>query len=189
MSHKYRFALAFCLCGPAWADFDPDAYPRYETCALCHGLFGVSHNAKFPHLGGQDPLYIEKQLRAFIDGSRTNDGGQMSAIVTELQPGDLEVVVEWFSSQTPPEASELQTGNAGAQLASDLGCYGCHVVDRTPGVPHLTAQHAGYLEKQMADFRDGHRVSPKTAPKHSDLLQVDDELIASIAHYLAALPR
>ena len=82
-------AFAFlCAATPVAADYDPSQYPAYETCALCHGLFGVSHTAKFPHLGGQKPAYIEAQLRAFLSGFRTNDGGQMSAIVTELQPED-----------------------------------------------------------------------------------------------------
>jgi len=189
MARKVWIALAICIWSPAWSDFDPDAYPRYETCALCHGLFGVSHNAKFPHLAGQDPVYLETQLRAFLGGTRRNDGGQMAAIVTELQPGDLELVVEWFSTQEPPEASTAPSDHIGLELTSDLGCYGCHVENREEGVPYLTAQHAGYLQKQMTDFRDGNRMSPENAPVHANLLQVNDEKIAAIARYLAALPR
>lgn len=189
MDRNFWIAFALFLCGPAWADFDPDAYPRYETCALCHGLFGVSHNAKFPHLGGQDPVYLEAQLRAFIAGSRTNDGGQMAAIVTELQAGDLELVVEWFSTQDPPAASGLSGSEAGASLASELECTSCHIDNRALGVPHLTAQHAGYLEKQMADFRDGRRAAPEIALTHAELLQLSDDEIGDIAQFLAALDR
>ena len=172
------------------ADFDPDAYPRHETCALCHGLFGVSHNAKFPHLGGQNPYYIEAQLRAFLAGTRQNDGGQMAAIVTELQPGDIEQVVGWFSSQDPPDPEPLPEGNKGAARIEALGCASCHgSAPPEDGVPYLTAQHSGYLAKQMADFRDGRRDAHLTAAMHRDQLQLTDADIKEIADFLAAQPR
>ena len=88
---------------PAVADYDPSQYPAYETCALCHGLFGVSHTGKFPNLGGQKQAYIEAQIHAFRDGHRTNDGGQMVTIVTELQPEDIAFVAEWFAIQDAPQ--------------------------------------------------------------------------------------
>ncbi len=187
-----RLILAVLACAPfgALADFDPDAYPRYETCALCHGLFGVSHRDKFPHLGGQNPTYLEAQLRAFIAGTRHNDGGQMAAIVTELQPGDIALVVDWFSNQDPPEPSPLPDDNQGRNLLSELGCLGCHAsVDPSNGIPHLTAQHSGYLAKQMADFRDGYRDAPDIAALHREALQISDNDIAKISDYLAGQTR
>lgn len=184
------FALLMLLPMAGHADFDTEAYPRYETCALCHGLFGVSHNAKFPHLGGQNPVYLEAQLRAFIAGTRHNDGGQMAAIVTELQPGDLELVVEWFSTQDPPEPAALPEGNTGAATFAALDCASCHgAAAPEEGVPHLTAQHSGYLLKQMADFRDGRRDAPEIAAMHQDLLQISDAALLDIADYLAATAR
>ena len=91
MVRKAVFGLLFTATA-AQADYDPSQYPAYETCALCHGLFGVSHTAKFPNLGGQKQDYIEAQVRSFLEGHRTNDGGQMAAIVTELQPEDIPFV-------------------------------------------------------------------------------------------------
>ncbi len=185
-----RIFLLCVVAAPALADFDPDAYPRYETCALCHGLFGVSHAAKFPHLAGQNPAYIEAQLRAFIAGTRHNDGGQMAAIVTELQPGDIEVVVEWFSTQDPPEPTPLAQDNEGAAALEGLGCLACHASENISGdVPHLMAQHSGYLAKQMSDFRDGRRDAPEIAQMHRDALQLTDSEIDEIAAYLAAQER
>lgn len=172
------------------ADFDPDAYPRYETCALCHGLFGVSHTAKFPHLGGQDPTYISNQLQAFLAGTRTNDGGQMAAIVLELQDGDIEVVVNWFSTQDPPAPEPAGDTSAGQALYAELGCGACHdaLADR-PGVPHLTAQHAGYLAKQMQDFVAGNRGSGPLGVDHAGILPPDDASLDALALYLSATPR
>jgi len=186
--------LAPLLClvaAPAAADFDPDEYPRYETCALCHGLFGVSHLDKFPHLGGQKPAYIEAQLNAFIAGHRSNDGGQMVAIVTELQPGEIPVVVEWFSQQDPPLASAAPDTDAGQRLVADIGCLTCHADDAEDAdhVPYLSAQHAGYLAKQMNDFRTGARDHSEVAGMHRELLSDTAQGIDDIAAYFASLER
>lgn len=181
--------LALCA-GAAAADFDPDAYPRYETCALCHGLFGVSHTARFPNLAGQDPTYLANQLRAFLSGGRRNDGGQMAAIVLELQTGDLELVVDWFSTQDPPAPTPAPDTSAGAALYGDLGCGSCHdAVARMPGVPHLTAQHAGYLAKQMQDFLAGDRGPGALSIDHSAMIPADPDQIGALSLYLSAEPR
>lgn len=173
------------------ADYDPSQYPAYETCALCHGLFGVSHTAKFPNLGGQKPAYIEAQVRAFLGGHRTNDGGQMAAIVTELQPEDIAFVAEWFASQEPPAPYPAEDTATGQAAFTDLGCAACHdnTPDGDPLVPHLTAQHAGYLEKQMTDFREARRDIKALPGMHKDLLSISDEEILAISTYLAAEAR
>ncbi|MDB2407904.1 c-type cytochrome [Jannaschia sp.] len=182
-------ALTFAV--PVQADYDPSQYPAYETCALCHGLFGVSHTAKFPNLAGQRPAYIEAQLAAFVSGERTNDGGQMSAIVTELQPEDFPVVVAWFSTQDPPAPTPAADTAPGGAVFADLGCGGCHQTgaDGPVTVPYLTAQHPGYLAKQMTDFREGRRAARGAEDVHRAALSLPDETLAKIAAYLGAQER
>lgn len=183
--------LAILIASPATADYDPSQYPAYETCALCHGLFGVSHTGKFPNLGGQKQAYIEAQVRAFRDGHRTNDGGQMVTIVTELHPEDIPFVAEWFAGQDPPEPYPADDTTNGANAFTGLGCTSCHDnrLEGDPTVPYLTAQKPGYLVKQMSDFRDGHRDARSAPGMHRELLALSDERIEAIAAYLAAEPR
>ncbi|MEL6519460.1 MAG: c-type cytochrome [Pseudomonadota bacterium] len=185
------FAILVASAMPALADYDPTQYPAYETCALCHGLFGVSHTAKFPNLGGQKPSYIEAQLNAFIAGERTNDGGQMATIVTELMPEDIPIVVEWFSTQDPPEPYEAEGDGSGEAVFADLGCASCHdnSAEGSPTVPYLTSQHAGYLVKQMTDFKEGDRDTAEAPGMHRDLLAITEDQIAAIADYLASTAR
>lgn len=173
----------------AWADFDATAYPAYERCALCHDLFGNSARDKFPKLAGQKPAYLEAQIRAFISGDRTNDNGQMASIVTELLPEEIEIVVEWFSTQDPPPPAILPRGNTGQSIVERLGCTSCHGTGNNAEAPHLTAQHSAYLSKQMRDFRDGRRSYPGIAQMHQRLLAAPDTEIDEIAAYLAALER
>lgn len=187
-----RAAVLFAaLASPAVADFAADEYPPYERCALCHGLWGQSHMAKFPHLGGQRPAYIGAQIAAFLSGSRTNDRGQMAAIVTELKPEEIPVVIEWFSTQDPPEPSG-EPSPEGAAAFADAGCATCHsnTAEAAPEVPYLTAQHAGYLAKQMTDFKAGARTGTDVAAMHQDLLTtIDATMIEAIASHLSSQAR
>ncbi|MFK7764764.1 MAG: cytochrome c [Roseobacter sp.] len=174
---------------PVAADFDAASYPPYETCALCHGLFGQSRTAKFPHLAGQKPAYLRAQLDAFLAAERSNDGGQMASIVTELEPEDFAAVVDWFSEQAPPKPSTLPTDDAGMALTKEAGCLECHGQGSADNVPYLSAQHAGYLAKQMRDFRDGVRTHSVVAETHRKIFQSIDDGIDQIAAYFSSLER
>ncbi|OAN70902.1 hypothetical protein A8B82_21635 [Sulfitobacter sp. EhC04] len=187
---KYLVAsCAFLVALPAAADFDAASYPPNETCALCHGLFGQSRTAKFPHLAGQKPAYLRAQLDAFLAGERSNDGGQMVSIVTELKPEDFDVVVRWFSKQDPPSSSVAPADNIGKKLTTEAGCLDCHSGGGAEDVPHLTAQHVGYLAKQMYDFRDGARTHSAAADLHREAFRAMGDGIDQIAAYLSSLER
>lgn len=177
----------------AWADMiNSDELPPYEICALCHGLDGISAMAKFPKLAGQPQLYLEKQIRDFREGHRTNDGGQMAAIVTEIKPEDIPVAAKWFSKQPSPLPEDRgPLHKAGAELFETLECASCHAGGKlqSPLIPYLTAQHSGYLAKQMSDFRDGHRGNDVGMPMQKRMSSLSDDDINAIASYLAATPR
>ena len=186
---RLSVAFALGLATVASADFDPDAYPRYETCALCHGLFGNTDRDKFPKLAGQRPAYLEAQIRAFLSGDRTNDGGQMANIVEEIYEEEIAIVVDWFSTQDPPIAAPLPDGNSGEELVGELGCISCHGQSGMPDVPYLSAQHSAYLAKQMLDFKEERRTFPAIAVMHRNLLSISEAEITEIADYLAAQDR
>lgn len=162
----------------------------YEICALCHSLDGVSRMARFPKLAGQPAPYIEKQLHDFLQGRRSNDGGQMAAIVTEITPDDFPAVAQWFANQTAPAPDEAGDVTDGRAAFEDLGCVSCHSAERANDLtPHLTAQHAAYLEKQMIDFREGDRTNDPGGMMGAAMAQVSDAQIAELAAYLAATTR
>lgn len=47
------------------------------ACAACHGFSGKGISAQYPALAGQYPDYLEAQLKAFRDNTRTNDPSKM----------------------------------------------------------------------------------------------------------------
>lgn len=164
----------------------------YEVCGLCHGLDGNSAMAKFPKLAGQKAAYIEKQLHDFRTLHRTNDGGQMQAIVTELAEDDIPSVAAWFESQPPPLPEDAPFPASAALDFTNLGCAGCHTVDNPPPgltVPHITAQHPAYLERQLKAFRDGDRVNDPDGVMRDVAGGLSDLQIEALAAYIATLTR
>ena len=62
------------------------------ACTGCHSPTGVGNApAAFPRLGGQYAEYIEKQLRAFRAGERTNDGEAMIMRLVAKGMSDTEI--------------------------------------------------------------------------------------------------
>ncbi|MEX6500508.1 c-type cytochrome [Pseudomonas zhanjiangensis] len=65
------------------------------ACTGCHAPNGAGIDAAgFPQLGGQHAAYVAKQLTAFREGDRTNDGDSriMRSIAAKLSNKDIEAV-------------------------------------------------------------------------------------------------
>lgn len=193
MIMKASFVVLFTVfcAGPAFANsIGTEHDAPYEVCALCHSLDGNSRMAKFPKLAGQPAPYIEKQLYDFLEGRRTNGGGQMAAIVTEISTDDFPIVAAWFAKQAAPAPSDHGDVGAGKAAFRQLGCISCHDNGQINDAgPHLTAQHKVYLEKQMTDFREGRRSNDLSATMRSTMNGVSNAQIEQLAAYLAATQR
>jgi len=69
------------------------------ACTGCHSPDGVGNEpATFPHLGGQHAAYVAKQLTAFREGERTNDGDSMimRSIAAKLSNKDIAAVSSYI---------------------------------------------------------------------------------------------
>lgn len=63
------------------------------ACMGCHSPTGQGMApAGYPRLGGQHAAYIEKQLRAFRGGDRTNDGDQKTMRDVAANMSDAEII-------------------------------------------------------------------------------------------------
>ena len=69
------------------------------ACIGCHSPNGAGiPGAGFPQLSGQHSAYIKKQLTAFRDGERSNDGETqvMRTIASKLSNGDIEALAAFI---------------------------------------------------------------------------------------------
>lgn len=65
------------------------------ACTGCHSPNGAGNaQAGFPHLSGQHADYVKKQLTAFREGDRTNDGDTMvmRTIASKLSNKDIDAL-------------------------------------------------------------------------------------------------
>ena len=173
---------------------DTTGLKPWEPCALCHGINGVSAMAKFPRLAGQPEAYLVKQLEDFRYAHRLNDDNVMADNAGLLSRKQVLAVAKYFSERDAPlpiEAGEFANRKLGGALfklgrsATKLpACASCHV-DGEPSenYPALTAQHPGYIEKQLRDFRDGRRQNDPDGVMQGIAAKLTEREIKAVAAY------
>lgn len=99
------------LAGPAPADESKVAMGKQiykggnlakgtPACQACHGPKGGGiAGSGYPQLGGQYAAYTLAQLKAFRDGTRTNDDKElMRSIIKDMADADLEAVANYIAT-------------------------------------------------------------------------------------------
>lgn len=69
------------------------------ACIACHGPTGAGNPAaKFPKLSGQHAAYIEKAMKDFRSGARSNDMNKMMQIIAEkMSDKEIKAVASYIS--------------------------------------------------------------------------------------------
>lgn len=93
----------------------------------------------------------------------------------------------FFQSASAADGQKVFT-SGGAQPGA-TACLACHGADglglAAAGFPRLAGLSAGYLSKQLEDFRNGSRVSPVMQPLAKAL---SEDEISAVSQTLAAMP-
>ncbi len=68
------------------------------ACAACHGPAGAGIPAQYPRIGGQFAEYIEAQLKAFRDGTRSNDPNKMMRMIAiKMTDAEIKAVSDYIA--------------------------------------------------------------------------------------------
>lgn len=208
--HPIRFILASLLMGgTVAAAADPQAGKTVvlqgngqgaTACVRCHGADGAGKAAAgFPRLAGLDAGYLRKQLLDFQTGTRKNP--VMGPVAKALSAAEAGAVAAYYSAQTAPAeaVADADTGliDRGARIAlSGLwektipACTSCHGPrGRGVGVhfPALAGQHADYIARQLAAWRDGSRSNDPQALMKGIAERLPEQDIAAVSVYFASL--
>ena len=89
-------ALLVTAAALASADSGEELAFRYR-CATCHGVDGMSADARYPHLAGQKEAYIASRLRAFRSGFHPYN--QMNSQAGSLSDDDIATLARYYSSK------------------------------------------------------------------------------------------
>ena len=170
------------------------------ACAACHGPDGNSPaNPIWPKLAGQHPKYIEKQLKDFKSGDRTDP--TMIGMVAPLNEQDMADLAAFFASQTKKggaaAADKAETGgkifragNPGTGVAACMACHGpAGSGNPQANFPALAGQHAAYTEKALKEFRAGSRANDLNSMMQGVAARMTDDEIAAVAQYIQGLSK
>ncbi len=156
---------------------------KATQCFGCHGQNGNSNIPLNPNLAGQQADYLNKQLKAFRDGSRNN--AIMQGMAKNLSDTDIKNLAEYFAQQKTKSAGGnadlAKTGKEKAGMC--LGCHGNKAQGRG-SFPRLAGQHADYLIKQLQNFKQGKRTG---GPMPSMVKNLSEQDIKALAAYFASL--
>jgi len=158
--------LAACLVA---ATADASAYSqrdleaKIEYCKTCHGLSGQGYRGSIPmpRLAGQQPEYLENQLRAFIE--RRRESKFMSAVASALSPTMLPALAAHFKDLNPKplKGAPKDLVAAGKKLYEEgipetniQPCAMCHGPDaKGEGTaPRLAGQLHDYVAKTLLNW-------------------------------------
>ncbi|HIB16260.1 MAG TPA: c-type cytochrome, partial [Candidatus Lambdaproteobacteria bacterium] len=174
----------------------------YAVCAACHGANGMGNKAlNAPKIAGQEPWYLERQLKNFkagVRGAHPKDpyGMQMRPMALTLANDQAVSDMAAFLSSMPVSKSSESTvkGDATAGKASYMICQTCHGPkgggNKALNSPKLTGLQDWYIVRQLKNFKAGIR-----GTKSGDLFGMqmrpmamtlaNDEAINNVAAYIA----
>lgn len=142
---------------------------KVVMCGACHGPDGNSAAPNFPKLAGQGERYLLKQLNDIKSGAR--QVVEMTGLLNNLSDQDLADISAYYASQSmsvgAADPKLVERGEAlfrGGKLNEGMpACTGCHSPNgaglAAASYPRLGGQHAGYVAKQLTDFREGNRTN------------------------------
>lgn len=187
---------------PAAAVSPKELQAKIAYCKTCHGVSGQGFRGAFPmpRLAGQQPEYIENQLRAFIARRRTNP--VMFNVAHALDPAMLAGLAAHFKDLDPkplgggpkdlvPAGKKIF--EEGVPSADIPPCSTCHGADAKGNgeFPRLAGQLDDYIIKQLKNWgkeRGQDPAEPDTSAIMAPIAhKLTDPQIAAVAAYLSYL--
>jgi len=152
--------LAVVLTGASRAD---DVQAKLGYCKDCHGPSAQGYRGYFPipRLAGQQPEYLENQLRAFTERRRTNN--IMFNVAHTLSPAMISALTANFRALNPnpiggAPTQLVATGKKifedGVPDANIAACAACHGPEATGSgqIPRLAGQLYPYVIKELVNW-------------------------------------
>jgi cytochrome c553 len=157
-------AAGFCSIDARAADFSKsELQAKLGYCQDCHGpsARGFFGYYPIPRLAGQQPEYLENQLRAFIEHRRTNN--IMFNVAHVLNPAMITALANSFKDFNPKPLGGAPRGlvEAGKKIFEDgvpdvnvAACAACHGPNATGSgqIPRLAGQLYPYVIKELTNW-------------------------------------
>jgi cytochrome c553 len=163
-----------------------------EGCAGCHAADGVSQMPLTPSLAGQSDEFTQWQLVYFRSGARKSEA--MNPIAGALDNEQIRNLGAYYASLPPPRPQAENSPDAlaerGEKLAAGHRCRSCHGDDLAGfrAAARLASQRQDVLLKALRDFKSGTRVGSGVASMADVVVELSDDDMQALAHYMATRP-
>jgi len=177
---------------------DPVAgYSKAELCFGCHAEDGNSSTPQIPKLAGQYGLYISKQLRNYLDGTRSHR--IMNDLAFTVNDEDIADIAAYFASLPIMKGKTGVENKLGRTLyeSGDLSrmvvrCGNCHGatgkgVEDNPADPVIGGQHKAYLLNQLKEFKNGTRNNSAGGFMNTTVSRLTDSELEALADYISGM--
>jgi cytochrome c553 len=168
-----------------------------QACAACHGVNGRSISPTFPNLAAQMPGYIETQLKAFKEQTRSDPDAQayMWGMAAPLSDAQIHGLADYFGKQSaaagkPGDPVLIERGRhvfeEGVPALQIPACASCHgaLAQGMAIFPRLAGQHAPYLLKQLLVIQSALRNAPVM---HGVVKDLTKDQIQAVVAYLESI--
>jgi cytochrome c553 len=191
-------ALAAEPAAPSKQEFDT----KVQYCKTCHGLKGEGFRgaSTMPRLAGQQPEYVENQLRAFDERRRQN--AIMFNVSHALSPGMLAALAKHFKDLDPkplggapkdlvPAGKKIyEEGVASTDIPPCASCHGPQAKGEGQ-FPRLAGQLHDYIFKKLTNWNTERGQDAKN-PDSSAIMQpiahgLTEAQVSAVAAYLSTL--
>ena len=181
---------------------DRDVQAKLEYCKTCHGVYGQGYHGVFPmpRLAGQQPDYVENQLRAFQERRRENKF--MFTVTHVLSPEMVNAIAAQFKDLDPKPlggaprelaAAGKKIYEEGIPTANVPPCVNCHGRDAKGNgpFPRLAGQLNDYIFNKLVNWSKERGQDP-AHPDTSALMEpiahgLNESQIRAVAAYLSDL--
>lgn len=175
-----------------------------RSCAVCHGINGISRDQNIPDLAGQNFEYLVNQTTLMAKSARRysgletdedirspaaashwgerRDNHAMDRQVAMLDDGAIEFIAGFFASKPRGCSIPGAWRSAAPPLAAHCAtCHGENGISQTPGAPNLAGQKRFYLTEQLRLFRANPAdvsFTPDAAKRSSPVMGLQAALIS-----------
>jgi len=162
-----------------------------NTCAGCHGTYGVSTGPATPTIAGNSAEYMIEAMKAYKSGDRPST--IMGRIAKGYNDAEIEAMAKYFAGQKYALASQKSSASMakkGAKL-HDKYCEKCHSEGGTLAEDEsgfLGGQWKLYTQYSLEDFMSGKREMTKKMKKKLKKMhkKAGDKGIAEVIEYYAS---
>ena len=196
-------AVVFAVAGRAEdTSFKRAVDAKIGYCEDCHGAAAQGFRGFFPipRLAGQQPEYIENQLRAFVERRRTNN--IMFNVAHSLSPAMISALTTKFRDLKPKPlgGAPKELIVAGKKIFEDgipdaniAACAACHGPDATGSgqIPRLAGQLYPYVINELMNWGKERGQNPAKPDTSAIMSPVAHSLakpqIEAVAAYVSSL--